>query len=230
MKKIKKPTGLNRSHYNVVLVHGWLSTPRHHWFPWLQKKLRAMGFQVLAPAMPQAIKPDKDKWLAKLEKTVAPLDPAKTILVGHSLGVPTILYLLQKHRGRKFRHAVLVSGLARQIPYLDKIAKGYDMDFDWKRLPRKAKLWTVIHGDQDPIVPIKESRWMARNLRTKLWVEKGQGHFTQYRGVFKLSDVLKAITCNQALDSETKENIKCFAGRQTELPRVLNKIIEFLNK
>lgn len=187
-----------------------------------------MGFEVLAPSMPQAIKPDKDKWLAKLEKTVASLDPARTILVGHSLGVPTILYLLQKHTGRKFLHVVLVSGLARKIPYLDTITTGYDMNFDWKQLSRKVKSWTVIHGDQDPIVPIKEGRWIARNLQTKLWVEKGQGHFTQYRGVFKLNDVLKAITCNQNLSQEIKQNIKCVSGRQLELPQAFNQIIKFL--
>jgi hypothetical protein len=86
----------------------------------------------------------------------------------------------------------------------------------------------VIHGDQDPIVPIKESRWIARNLQTKLWVEKGQGHFTQYRGVFKLKDVLTAITCNQNLSQEIKQNIKCVSGRPLELPRALNQIIKFL--
>lgn len=229
MKKTKHGTGYGQNHYTVVLVHGWLSTPHHHWFPWLKKKLQAMGFEVVAPAMPHAIKPDKDKWLDKLEKTVALLNPARTILVGHSLGVPTILYFLQKHRGRKFLHVVLVSGLARRIPFLDKIATGYDMDFDWKYLSSKAGSWTVIHGDQDPIVPIEESRWMARNLQTKLWVEKGQGHFTQYVGVFKLRDVLKAITCNCALDSEIKESIKYSTDRQIELPRVLNQIIKFLN-
>lgn len=228
MKTSQHGASHDGNQYTVVLVHGWLSTPRHHWFPWLKKKLSQMGFEVLAPAMPNPIKPDKIKWLAKLEKIMAPLDPSKTIIVGHSLGVPTILYFLQKHRGRKFRHVVLVSGLARKIKYLDVITTGYDLLFDWKRISNKARSWTVIHGDKDPIVPLKESRWIAHNLKTKLWVEKGQGHFTQYRGVFKLSDVLRAITGHQELDQKTKNNMRCLAGQKFELPRALNQIVKFL--
>jgi len=38
---------------NIVLVHGWLSSPDQHWFPWLKRELEGRGFHVIAPPMPK---------------------------------------------------------------------------------------------------------------------------------------------------------------------------------
>lgn len=178
---------------NVVLVHGWMSTPNHHWFPWLVRELKGRGHDVIAPEMPHPVKPQKRQWVAKLKSVLADLDPTETILVGHSLGVPTILYCLQGHDGPKYLKAVLVSGFARKIPLLERVCVGYDMRLHLARIKPKCASWTCIHADNDPLVPFEEGEWLAERLGADLIVEKGRGHLTHYRGAVKLSSALGSI-------------------------------------
>ena len=178
---------------NVVLVHGWLSNPDQHWFPWLKRELKGRGYNVMAPAMPNPAKPNKRLWVARLKSVLAECDPQQTILIGHSLGVPTILYCLQDHDGPPFLKAVLVSGFARKIPLLGKVTDGYDMKLNLTRIKPKAESWTCIHAPNDPIVPFKEGRWMAKRLGAEFIAEKKRGHLTQYYGVVKLPSALGSI-------------------------------------
>ena len=171
-----------------------MSTPNQHWFPWLEHELKGRGYKVIAPSMPHAVRPQKRQWVAKLKAVLAGLDPTETILVGHSLGVPTILYCLQDHAGSKYLKAVMVSGFARKIPLLEKVCIGYDMRLDLARIKPKCESWTCIHADNDPFVPFEEGRWMAKRLGADLIVENGRGHLTQYRGAVKLPSALGSIT------------------------------------
>lgn len=177
----------------VVLVHGWLSTPNQHWFPWLKKQLKAFGFKVYAPVMPNPVKPKRPKWVTKLERTLNGKDPHETILIGHSLGTATILYAMQEHRGPRYEHVILVGSFGRRIPRLDEVTEGYEMQLDLERIRRKAKHWTLIHGDHDPLVPFKEGRWLARQLKATFIVEKNRGHLIQYEGIIKLESALQAL-------------------------------------
>ena len=170
-----------------------MSTPNQHWFPWLERELKGRGYLVIAPKMPHAVKPQKHQWVAKLKSVLVDLDPTETILVGHSLGVPTILYCLQDHKGSKYPKAVLVSGFARKIPLLERVCAGYDMHLNLARIKPKCESWTCIHADNDPLVPFEEGEWLAKHLGADLIVEKGRGHLTQYRGAVKLPSALGSI-------------------------------------
>jgi len=144
--------------------------------------------------MPHPARPEKRAWVARLKDVLAILDPQQTILVGHSLGVPTILYCLQDHEGSPYLKAVLTSGFARDIPMLDKVVDGYDMKLNLTRIKPKAESWTCIHADNDPLVPFKEGQWLAKKLGADFIVEHGRGHLTQYRGVVKLPSALRSIS------------------------------------
>ena len=182
----------------VVLIHGWLSGPNHHWFYWLKRELRKRGFEVIAPVMPNPVRPNKEQWVAQLKKIISQVDPADTILIGHSLGVPTILYALQDFKGAKFAQVILVSGFARKIPHMEEFIDGYTMeDLNLKNVKTKAASWVCIHGDNDPLVPFEQGEWLAKQLGAELMLENGRGHLTQFRGVVKLPSALKAILHEQ---------------------------------
>ncbi|MFA6100114.1 MAG: alpha/beta hydrolase [Patescibacteria group bacterium] len=210
----------------VILVHGWLSGPRHHWFPWLKEELTNQGYKVMTPVMPNPIRPEKEQWVAKLKEILKTKDPKKTILIGHSLGVPTILYALQGHKGPGFAQVILVSGFGRNIPHLKLVARDYDMHFDMDEIKPKADQWTVIHGDNDPLVPIREGEWLANRLGVDLIIEKNGGHLTQYRGVFKLDSVLKSIAEGDPLSPEVKEEIKPAESKFIKLESALREILK----
>lgn len=213
----------------VILVHGWLSGPRHHWFPWLKEELVKHGYKVMTPVMPNPIHPEKDKWVAKIKQILKGKNPKKTMLIGHSLGAPTILYALKDHKGPSFAQVILVGGFGRTIPHLKLVSQGYDMHFDMDEIKSKADQWAVIHGDNDPLVPIREGEWLANRLGVDLIVEKNRGHLTQYRGVFKLESVLKSIADGDPLSPEVKEEIKPAESKFIKLESALREILKLKN-
>ncbi len=213
---------------NIVLVHGWMSTPDQHWFPWLRRELEGRGYNVITPRMPNPVKPNKKLWVEKLKSVLADLDPQQTMLIGHSLGTPTILYCLQDHAGPQFLKVVLVSGFARKIPLLDKVTEGYDMKLDPVRIRPKAESWTCIHAPNDPIVPFGEGKRLAKRLRANLVVEKKRGHLTQYYGVVKLPSALKSISGE--MQERFKKNGVLLEEVGMRLESVMDSIDDFIRK
>ena len=209
---------------NIVLVHGWLSSPDQHWFPWLRRELEGRGFNVIAPAMPNPARPEKRAWVEMLKGVLAKLDPQQTILVGHSLGVPTILYCLQDHDGPPYLKVVLTSGFARTIPMLDRVVDNYDMRLNLARIIPKAESWTCIHADNDPLVPFKEGQWLAKKLGADFILEKGRGHLTQYRGVVKLPSALGSIA------GELQERFKKQGVLLEDVGMSLESALDSINK
>lgn len=79
----------------VFIIHGWCGFPEECWFMWLKEQLEKQGVKVEVPLMPEAEAPQIDKWVPFLEKLVGEPDQ-DTYLVGHSIGVQTILRYLEK--------------------------------------------------------------------------------------------------------------------------------------
>jgi len=208
----------------VLIIHGWLSTPNMHFFPWLKKELEARGMNVIAPQMPNPALPKRAEWLATLDEAVRAVgDPAQTILVGHSLGTLTILhYLNEIYRGPAFPNAVLCSSFCRPftLPPLrdlpdvpgdhqqfarmrEKILSLPEMilndwfttPIDFTRVRENVRAITCIHSTDDPIVPYEEGAWVAKQLRSDLITEQ-RGHFIEFRvtGRMTLPSALSAIT------------------------------------
>ncbi len=100
----------------VIIIHGWEGSPQADWFPWLKKELKAKGFVVEVPAMPDTMHPTLESWLVHLKKVTG--EPNEnTYFVGHSLGVITILRYLESLEDKKVGGIVLVAGFSEQIGY-----------------------------------------------------------------------------------------------------------------
>ena len=81
----------------------------NHWFPWLQKQLLISGVHARTPQMPEAHKPDYEKWKKEFDMNI---DEDVKILVGHSCGGGFILRWLSENT-LTFETVVLVA------PWLD---------------------------------------------------------------------------------------------------------------
>lgn len=159
-------------------MHGWGGTHPLHWQNWLKKKaIESKKYRVLFPLMPKPSFPILSEWLETLQKKIPSADES-LILVGHSLGCPTILRHLEKSpEGQKAGLVVLVAGFARPlgIPEIDDFV---EEPFDWKKIKQNAKRFVVVFSDNDPFIPVKESLFLANSLGVKPVIEKNAGHIT----------------------------------------------------
>jgi len=161
----------------ALLVHGWGGTHPLHWQVWLQKELEKQGVKVFFPRLPKPSFPVEKEWLDTIFKTVKRFDE-NTVCIGHSLGVPTILRVLEKlPAGQKIGAAVLVSGFCSNLG-IPEIANFVDHEFDWKKIKESAKSFTVVYSDNDPFIPVEESLFLGEKLGVKPVLEKEGGHIT----------------------------------------------------
>ncbi|MCX6744660.1 MAG: alpha/beta hydrolase, partial [Candidatus Parcubacteria bacterium] len=132
------------THPRVFIVHGWGGNPSEAWFPWLKKQLEAKGIEVFVPQMPDTEHPVIDRWVSFLAYQIGWPD-SKVYLVGHSIGVQTILRYLQT-LDRPIGGVVSVAGFYRLIPHSlegpeeDKLAKPWlETPIDSDKVKQRAQ-------------------------------------------------------------------------------------------
>ncbi|MEV6770621.1 alpha/beta fold hydrolase [Nocardia sp. NPDC051030] len=137
----------------IVISHGYAMSNDDHWYPYLREQLQASGDEVRIPQFPEPAAPVAADWLETLQKQVADLDPADTVLVAHSLGGVNLLNMLQRHdiEGRgPFAGVVFVASMAGEVGY-DALAAFFENGFDWPRIRAAAKNFRVLHAADDPV-------------------------------------------------------------------------------
>lgn len=184
----------------VIIIHGWGGYPDEAWMPWLKRELAERGFEVIAPDMPDSENPRIDAWVGKLSEVVG-VPGADTHLVGHSIGVQTILrYLAELPEGQGVGNVVLVAGWLERGGLKDlepeeiPIAKPWlQTPLDYGRARGAAKSFTAIFSDDDPVVPLENKELFREKLGAIVIVEHGKGHFSEDSGVIELPAALDAL-------------------------------------
>lgn len=178
---------------NVILVHGLLGHPKNAWFPWLMGELDAHGIPYNSLKMPNPAAPIRSAWVKTLKEAI--VDPTETILVGHSLGCPTILNAVADFPDGTFPRAILVAGFGR--PFQPILAPWFPASLDFDVIRPKVRRWTVIHSKNDVLVPYAEGEWLATRLVVPV-IAKNNGHFRLREGARDLPEVLDAILATDA--------------------------------
>ncbi len=176
----------------VVLIHGWQGRPGNHWKAWFKSKLEEKGIAVVEPSMPNHSNKPGD-WISALAEAVGTPDP-DTVLVGHSLGCPTIIgYLMRLKEGEKIAGAVLVAGFSSKLPDYPPLDL---FDFDSEEV-KKAKdhcnKFVNIVSDNDTDVPMDKSRELNDLVNGELILEHNKGHFCEEDGVIELPSAPNAV-------------------------------------
>ncbi len=176
----------------VFIFHCWGGDSRSCWRGWLADKLREKGIEVVAPDFPDSINPSLEKWLAVVRKQVKEFD-GDWILIGHSLGCPTILRLLETFGEKeKVKAAVLVAAFAKDLG-IPEIRDFVSMDFNWEKIKRKCNWFVVINSDNDPFIELSEGERVAKLLEAEFIVERGAGHINEGSGFTKYERLLELI-------------------------------------
>jgi uncharacterized protein len=172
---------------NVIIIHGVGGHPQENWFPWLKKELEEIGHKVGIPQFP---KPETlPSWLEIIK---AYNIDKETILVGHSLGVPFILNILEKS---VCHSAFLVSGFVGKLDNeFDNVTKTFaQKEFEWSSIKKNCSHFEIFHSDNDPFVKIEKAYELQKNLNCELTIIKNGGHLNQSSGFTKFSELLKKI-------------------------------------
>jgi predicted alpha/beta hydrolase family esterase len=141
----------------VILIHGWQGCPGNHWKGWLKKKLEIQGITVIEPEMPNSSNRPAE-WVNKLEEVIGTPDD-ETILIGHSLGCPTVIgYLMQLTGKEKIAGAILVAGFSSKLE-AHGILHLWDFDpQEVKKAKKHCGNFISIVSDNDASVPLEKSK------------------------------------------------------------------------
>lgn len=177
----------------IFIIHGFQGSPNGGWRPWLMAELEKQGIYACALAMSNPDEPICQKWTEEIARHVEMNSTDAIYLVGHSLGVPAILrYLEFAPSTHSIAGAVLVSGPSEKNKNR-KIDSFLEKQFDFKKIKFACERFVVIHGDNDPNVPLDNARYLSRELNADLVVVKGGGHLNGSSGWFELPQCLDAL-------------------------------------
>ncbi|OLO82587.1 serine hydrolase [Actinomyces naeslundii] len=193
----------------VILVHGFGAGPHDHWFPWLARSIR----HVEVPRLPHPESPDASTWASTIAERIgtSPDGMAGLAIVTHSLGGLTALRAIERviargspanGDGRHLAAFIAVAPFAQQLPptgeaeldhFLTTGLKGFLDGASPGELRPLLGPATVIHSDNDPLVPRAASRRFATAISADVVTVPGAGHFLASDGVTSLPQVVQAL-------------------------------------
>ena len=188
MAKAKQDSTQIRQKRNVLkrifIIHGWSGRPDCGWLSWMNKELSKKGFKVWAKRMPDADFPKIQKWVSRLKK-IAKNPDENTYFIGHSIGCQAIIrYLETLPANKKIGGAVFVAGWFN----LENLETDEEKTVSepWIKTPIKfSKVKSKINkavalfSDNDPWVPVSDSKIFKKKLGAKIIVEHNKGHYIE---------------------------------------------------
>ncbi|HEX3096005.1 MAG TPA: alpha/beta hydrolase [Patescibacteria group bacterium] len=177
----------------VFIVHRWSGDPEGDWRGWLKKELEDLGFEVIAPEMPDKEIPVIEKWVGHLAKLVGTPNE-DTYFVGHSMGAQTILRYLETI-DTKVGGAIFVAGWVnlKNLEYgeLNGIAKPWiETPIDAEKIKAVLPKSALLISDNDPYEYFEENKEGYSKFGTKIVVVHGAKHFTDVDGFYALPTLL----------------------------------------
>lgn len=178
----------------IIILHGTYGSPDGNWFQWLKKELLKSGHQVYIPTLPTPEKQNIKNWHNALKEQTPCIDE-NTILIGHSCGATYILHILEELT-IPINKSILISGFINKLgnKEYDILNKSFiNHSFNWKNIIKNAGEIILVHGDNDPYVPIALAKNLANNLRSKLNIIPNGGHLNSESGYTKFPELLPLI-------------------------------------
>jgi len=176
----------------VFLIHGFQGTPNGGWRPYLMAELEKHDIYACALSMPNPDEPILSEWLEETRRYVDQNPNDEIYLVGHSLGGTTILRYLEKYDCENIKGVIIVSAPCHQNRN-EKIQTFLSKNFDWLSMRNKVTHVAVIHGDNDPNVPVSDAEETAKELEGKLTLIPDGKHLNGSAGYTQLPEALDIL-------------------------------------
>ena len=177
----------------VFLIHGWGGTGEGGWFDWLKNELKGKA-RVTGFDMPDTNKPKIENWVGFLERNVKSIDK-ETYFVGHSIGCQTILRFLEKlPKNVKIGGCAFVAGWFN-LKGLEKneidIAKPWlETPMNFEKIKMHCNKFLALFSDNDPYVPLSDSKIFKEKLGAKVIVKHNEEHFNAAQEMPEIIDFI----------------------------------------
>lgn len=167
---------------NVLILHGTANTSQGNWFPWLTQELEKRGYEVWSPDLPQADRPDEERYLNHIFSRKDWKFTSETVIVGHSSGGVAALRLLQRLPEAVVIDRCITVGAFTSTHGWDSIAGLFRTPIDYTVIKKHAKKFIVYHSNDDPHVPIEDAEELQKKLDAEFIFIPDQGHFNLEKG------------------------------------------------
>ncbi|MBT3864958.1 hypothetical protein HOE67_05050 [Candidatus Peregrinibacteria bacterium] len=177
---------------NVFIIHGVGGTPEENWFPWLKGELESREeYRVIVPQFPTPEGQTLENWL----EVMAPYEELleDSIVIGHSLGTPFLLALLEKHR---VSEAYFVGGfytMPKESQFYEGAKSFVERAFEFEKIRGNCGRFVIFHSDNDPYVALERAEALADKLEAKVSLVNGAGHFNLRAGYDEFELLLEEI-------------------------------------
>ena len=179
---------------DIIILHGTKGSPQGNWFPWLKAEMEQRGHTVYVPQFPTPEGQSKEAWCEAL-RTQAPLFGPTTKLIGHSCGATFLLHILEVVRN-PVAQAIFVSPVIADIANseYDTLNSTFTHHaFKWDVITANAASRHVLHGDNDPYVPLAQGQTVAQHLNATLHTIPHGGHLNADAGYTRFEKLLEIL-------------------------------------
>ena len=159
-------------------MHGIEGHKNENWFPWLRRELEARGIPVWCETLPSPDDPILNEWV----ETVLPQVREGDILIGHSLGAPTMFRVAERLAGKKLKALISVAGFQSEpnYPGANRIQRFLKEGFNWKKIKNSAEKIYILDSDNDPYVALAEGEILQKKLKGERVTFSGRGHINRW--------------------------------------------------
>ncbi len=176
----------------IFLIHGFEGVPNGGWRSWLMGEFSKLDVYTCALSMPTPESPMLAEWLDEVKRLVERNPNDDIYLVGHSLGGTTVLRFVEQYNFANVKGIISVSAPCNKNKN-EKIAEFLEKDFDFKIIKEKVRKIAVIHGDNDPLVPLTDAEQIARETGGELVVVPNGGHLNGSAGFVTLPQCFEIL-------------------------------------
>lgn len=157
----------------IIMIHGnGGATEREAWLPEVASQLQDLGFEVMNHTFPDNHAAMASTWLPHIGQLGA---NANTIIIGHSSGALAAMRYAETHA---ILGSVLVSACYTDLgDDLERRSGYYDAPWQWDNIKANQRWIIQFASPTDPFIPIKEARFIQKQLGATYHELPNRGHF-----------------------------------------------------
>ncbi len=195
----KKPT--------IFVVHGWCGNKDGNWFKWLKESTKE-NFNTIIPQFPNSTNPKLKEWISEIEKYKSELNE-DSIMIGHSLGCPTICTFLEKNK-IKIKKLILVAPCMSKynkedFEIIKKLKAPKESEEHLKKYLEELNIdFEKVRNFSDEIILYlsKDDKYVHKfdfrkeeysKLNSKEKIFENKGHFNEEVGITSFPEILDDI-------------------------------------
>lgn len=171
--------------------------PTDNWFPYVKRELEKEGLHVIAEDFPDNDLAREVHWIPFLKNTLKA--DANTILIGHSSGAIAAMRYAEENQ---ILGSILVGSYHSDLGYEKERLSGYfDRPWNWEAIKKNQRWIALFSSVDDPWIPIKEPRFVQKQLDAHYHEYKDRGHFCGDYEKLTFPEIVAEV--KKMLDQET---------------------------